>query len=424
MSYPSSYTEQNTKRKPSEANNIRTLTNRFLLRCEANDGLLFDREQFRLYRLSLAATDILAELCETTSNRLLSFLNEINMPPASWQYLKQLESMGVVKDGKASVDIVDQDAELINNSLSTPLRVFLNLNDTCNCSCRHCFIRSTPAAPVMPLNQALTLCDELSKLGVIQVSFSGGEPFIYPHLWTVLEHAAALRLYIAIATNGICIDSQQAQKLLNLGDRLLYINISIDGPPDVHDAIRGKNTFRQALSGTQKLIDQGIRPGVHATLNRLLIGREEEFIETLCHSGISKVFFSSMKPTGRAYDDRVLLLKHSEILDTRRKLETLARTAGMNVFSTESTHIETIRDLLPIDYCGAGWFALSITAGGDVYPCIFMYDVFRNLGLSPDNIAQHSLLKIWRHSPMFSYTRNNTEILQGPWCPVERITPV
>jgi AdoMet-dependent heme synthase len=55
----------------------------------------------------------------------------------------------------------------------------------CNIACRHCFISRGPKAdqiPMMSVEEARRALDEGAALGMKQVYFTGGEPFLHPRL--------------------------------------------------------------------------------------------------------------------------------------------------------------------------------------------------------------------------------------------------
>src|SRR5947209_15399378 len=87
--------------------------------------------------------------------------------------------------------------------LSAPITVTWEITAACNIACIHCLSASGRRRPrELKAEQALALVDELADMQVFQIHFGGGEPFIYPGIWQVLERCAERELVMCISTNG------------------------------------------------------------------------------------------------------------------------------------------------------------------------------------------------------------------------------
>jgi MoaA/NifB/PqqE/SkfB family radical SAM enzyme len=85
------------------------------------------------------------------------------------------------------------------------------------------------------------------------IQFSGGEPFLYPHIHEVLESAKGKDFNVTLSTNGTLIDDEAAELLAEIG---AYVVTSIDGPEAYHDMFRGKKgSFAKARAGVARLVD-------------------------------------------------------------------------------------------------------------------------------------------------------------------------
>jgi molybdenum cofactor biosynthesis enzyme MoaA len=136
----------------------------------------------------------------------------------------------------------------------------------CNLSCGHCFISCTPhnrSHEMMDLDSIRRYLAEADDLGVREIYFTGGEPFIHPGLLEVLElalrHAA-----VTVLTNGILIDGKRARALAALAAASRYsldLRISLDGfDAAQNDAVRGPGTFARATEALRHLARAGFNP--------------------------------------------------------------------------------------------------------------------------------------------------------------------
>lgn len=95
--------------------------------------------------------------------------------------------------------------------------------------------------------------DEAAAHGVSWVLVRGGEPFLFPGIIELLEHLREKGISTSIDTNGTML-KQYAADLVRLGD--IHLTISVDGPEEVHDAVRGgKGCFRRIEEGLAVLRD-------------------------------------------------------------------------------------------------------------------------------------------------------------------------
>lgn len=136
----------------------------------------------------------------------------------------------------------------------------------CNIACKHCFITCGPknlSHPMMTLEHVRTLLAGARELGVREYYFTGGEPFLHPEIFTLIEETLA-QGPLHILTNGILIDDDVAARLgalFEAGPYTLDLRVSLDGASAAeNDPIRGKGTFEQILAGGTRLMRHGINP--------------------------------------------------------------------------------------------------------------------------------------------------------------------
>ena len=76
----------------------------------------------------------------------------------------------------------------LQGGLCAPITVTWEITAACNIACVHCLSASGKRRPrELTTQQSLALVDELAEMQVFQIHFGGGEPFLYPGIWQVLE---------------------------------------------------------------------------------------------------------------------------------------------------------------------------------------------------------------------------------------------
>lgn len=156
----------------------------------------------------------------------------------------------------------------------------------CNLACRHCFNTSGPKEPWLGLLDAAVVRSYLAQaeaLGVRELYFTGGEPFLHADILPLLEAALAVAP-TTVLTNGTLIDEALADRLARFAASSPYsleMRISIDAPTaEANDAVRGRGSFAKALRAARLLSARGLYPIVTAT-EIAAAGRNGELYEAL-----------------------------------------------------------------------------------------------------------------------------------------------
>ena len=132
----------------------------------------------------------------------------------------------------------------------------------CNLKCRTCIqYRHNPDSPSdlmwfrkdqeLSLDAWTHLFEELVKWRPL-LFITGGEPLLYPHILEFIEEAKKRKLLIHLQTNGILLD-RLADHLVSLGVEM--VTVSLDGPPTIHDYLRGEGNFHRSAKGAQTLAE-------------------------------------------------------------------------------------------------------------------------------------------------------------------------
>ncbi len=136
----------------------------------------------------------------------------------------------------------------------------------CNLRCTHCFIACSPEnhrLEMMETDQVLSYLEQAQKLGVKEIYYTGGEPFIHKDFLFIL--AITLRNFPAtVLTNGLLINDRRADQLQQLSRTSRYsleLRISLDDYEEQgNDAVRGKGNFNKVLQTYQRLYQRGFLP--------------------------------------------------------------------------------------------------------------------------------------------------------------------
>jgi MoaA/NifB/PqqE/SkfB family radical SAM enzyme len=191
--------------------------------------------------------------------------------------------------------------------VTAPLAPFAHLSSLwiqvtgtwCNLACTHCFNRSGPREPWLKSLDAATVrraIAEAEALGVKEIYFTGGEPFLHPDILDLI--ACALQVApTSVLTNGTRITPGVADQLAALAHASPYsfeVRISVDDvDPEKNDRVRGRGAFDKAIRALRLLGERGLLPILTATeiLQAELpqgAGMYERFRDFLLSQGVAK----------------------------------------------------------------------------------------------------------------------------------------
>jgi MoaA/NifB/PqqE/SkfB family radical SAM enzyme len=122
----------------------------------------------------------------------------------------------------------------------------------CNLTCRHCYSESGPAErstiDVSVLSAAIS---DAAALGYSMLAVSGGEPFLYSRLSTLLRTARAHGMSATVTTNGTVLTERRLGQVEGLVD---LIAISLDGVPSSHNQMRGSPRAFESMAARLDLL--------------------------------------------------------------------------------------------------------------------------------------------------------------------------
>ncbi|HEY6548014.1 MAG TPA: radical SAM protein [Vicinamibacteria bacterium] len=141
----------------------------------------------------------------------------------------------------------------------------------CNLQCTHCFVSASPrnhSHEMLSLETVRRYLAEAESLGVKEYYFTGGEPFMNPEIFEILE-AALVQGPVCVLTNGLFLRPEACRRLRRLSDASPYsldLRISVDGwDAATNDPVRGAGTFDRILEGIGSLVQAGLNPVITVT---------------------------------------------------------------------------------------------------------------------------------------------------------------
>jgi radical SAM protein with 4Fe4S-binding SPASM domain len=138
------------------------------------------------------------------------------------------------------------------NELRTPELVIFELTYGCNLKCVHC---SNPTHKSLPheltTQEVCAILEQLADLGVLTLCFTGGELFVRPDVFAILERAKRLGFLLELISNATRITPAVADRIHHLQFQRLCFSI-YGATAAVYEHVTGiPGSFNQFLRGLE-----------------------------------------------------------------------------------------------------------------------------------------------------------------------------
>ena len=151
----------------------------------------------------------------------------------------------------------------------------------CTSSCLHCgFASNSPAPDALGTEETKRIVDEIHDFGATYFGISGGEPLQRKDLPEIIGYAKNTGMNVSVITNGCFLDDKTFDNLVRHEVR---VSISVDGPKEINDAIRGKGAYTKAVSAMEKTSKAGLLDCLVATLANVDTTRNNVTSEDMEH---------------------------------------------------------------------------------------------------------------------------------------------
>ena len=247
----------------------------------------------------------------------------------------------------------------------------VNVTNRCNLACQHCFIyrdgnpSESPVSTRDEMSDAAileTLTGLRDRHGIISMLWMGGEPLLRRRLL-----AEGVRLFArnTVTTNGTV-------PLVDFGPDVLYV-VSLDGPEDLNDALRGRGTYGKVMGNLSRIpIDFASPVQVQCVVTRRNQDRIEELVEAVRATRVGWMTFSFYVPRERDASGDAWATNEERAVAVREVLRLKTRHAGLVRNSTRSLEL-----MLPprcrevTDACPAQTTVLPLWMDGDHFTTPF-----------------------------------------------------
>ena len=313
----------------------------------------------------------------------------------------------LIKNGRGEIE-----PHLLQFSTNSKPIVIWNVTNRCNLSCKHCYIEAKDEEHKGELTtqEAKRFIDDLGKMKIPVLLFSGGEPLLRGDIYQLAAGADKKGIRPVLSTNGTLISRQVAKELRMSGFK--YVGVSLDGLEQIHDDFRNRvGAFQLALKGLENAMEAGLKVGVRFTISEKNKDDLPQVLDLVAERGIPRFCMYHLVYSGRGKDlisldtskkDKEKTIKFImdrtlKFSEEKRELEILTvdnPVDGIIIFRhIKQRHPEKADEVYELlrraGGCSAGEKVANVDPQGDVHPCQF----WRNLSLG--NVKEKNFSEIW-----------------------------
>ena len=362
-----------------------------------------------------------------------NFYDRITIGKTSWEIIKLLKIYGEDKAVEKTMELfkidrnnatedikttlknlkllkikLEEIPNTVSNTKYAPRTIHFDITTKCNSKCIYCLASDRMEKNFeLSTKQIIDIINQMPNLGTWLLCLSGGEPFLRPDIFKILDHVEKLQLLTQVYTNGLLITKDFAKRISKY--RYVFLQISLDSCiPEHHDFNRGgKGFYKKTLQGIKNLIDYGEIPEICMILTRVNYSDLDKSSEFLHNLGIKYVRIGPAYPyCGRGYKTRdKTQLTNDQFNRIGKKINELNQkyngsltflpTREFVVYSFEYKPTEKIQK------CGNSRQVLYIGSDGLVYPCIFLVEPEFALG----DAKKVPISYIWKNSYLIKKIR-------------------
>ncbi len=197
---------------------------------------------------------------------------------------------------KGALSVLRHKARLKRGEYFPPF-LYVSIINSCNLRCQGCWVDVAAKQEIIQPEAFHELVREAKQMGNVFFGIVGGEPFMHPKLFELLE--AHPDCYFQIFTNGHFITDEKAKRLRALGN--VTPLISVEGTEAISDQRRGRTgVLSKTMQGLQNCLNNKVMTGVCTSVCQTNIDDliQPSWIDRLIEMGVMYTWFHVYRPMG------------------------------------------------------------------------------------------------------------------------------
>jgi MoaA/NifB/PqqE/SkfB family radical SAM enzyme len=245
-----------------------------------------------------------------------------------------------------------------------PIVVSFSLTNRCNQQCLYCAVWKNTNND-LSTQDILRILDALCNCGIKTIRFTGGEPLLRDDIGEIIVYAKKKKFSIWINTNGTLVFKKISQ--LRSIDGL---QISLDGPKEIHDYIRGSGAYEKVIEALETTKNNSIKVKLITVLNKYNLSFIDYILEIALQFKTVACFQPVTPTLLDGYESNPALPKESAYQQCISKLIMLKKQGNKQIYNSFAGLRYLYRwPNTPKINCSAGRLFFRIESSGEVWPC-------------------------------------------------------
>ena len=275
-------------------------------------------------------------------------------------------------DGKTlrSVEIMDY---FLENR--TMIKSTIEITKFCNFNCYYCYADDRHTYDNdLKTDEIYSLVDQLSEMGTIFLTLTGGEVFSRKDISEILDYIKKKKMIVSIFSNGYYLNSEKIIRSLE-NSYLQELNISLLSPyEEIFDKmVCFKGAFKRVVENVKHLREKNIPVKFLTSITKANVDSIKD---------LKKLSKTLNVPISYKYDVLPTYLSDGNVENYQLDLDDVYKIAEIY---TDREHFDF---KVGRNTCGPGKYKLSIDSAGNIFPC-------RDCRINVGNIRNETLKTIW-----------------------------
>ena len=247
-----------------------------------------------------------------------------------------------------------------------------HITQACDLHCKHCYDRSTRSH--MNIDQALQILFDFrnfcrSRYVKGAITFTGGNPLLYPHFKELYRRASESGFSLAILGNPA--PREQIEELLSI-QKPTHFQLSLEGLSDYNDYIRGRSHFKRVIDFLKVLREFKIFTMVMLTVTKDNMNQIIQLADML-RDHVDRFHFNRLSMVGEGMNLK-LPEKEEYIAFLESYLNATKKNPVLGLKDNMMSILLFKKGLKPFGGCttygcGAAFNFLAVLSDGEVHAC-------------------------------------------------------